>query len=401
MPGSPGKHGSNGPRLAIIPNDPVDLYLKSGYGAGWLKAYFNPARFFTEVYSLAPYEQVDGALVGVIPRPTPAERLPQALQTLGIDVVRAYGGAHPCEIACSHKVPGIPVVVSVHDTTPELLHPSIVDADVVLCVSEAVRRLALSRVGHDRVWLLPNRVDFSVMRPRTPDETADLAVKYPYKYPILHVGRRSVQKNLDNLIRALAMLGSEYCLVAAGRGSLDEYSRLAADLGVRDRCFFVDAIANEELPRYFSWARCMCNPSRWEGMSIVLIEALASGAVLVASDIPEISESVHDGDNGVLIKDFENPGAIAAAIRTACTDETLRTQVRGRARKSVEQFERSRIDALEAGYYAKVLELQAAGTFRVPVGARIQKRLTDAARSMPGPIKDTLRPFIGRQPNGR
>ena len=49
-------------------------------------------------------------------------------------------------------------------------------------------------------------------------------------------------------------------------------------------------------------------------MSIVLIEALAAGAILVASDIPEIAESVHDGENGLLVKDYENPEAIAEAI---------------------------------------------------------------------------------------
>ena len=52
----------------------------------------------------------------------------------------------------------------------------------------------------------------------------------------------------------------------------------------------------------------------------MLIEALAAGAILVTSDIPEISESVHHGENGLLIKDYESAAAIAAMIRTACTD---------------------------------------------------------------------------------
>jgi glycosyltransferase involved in cell wall biosynthesis len=279
-----------------------------------------------------------------------------------------------------------------------MLHDSIADADVVLCVSEAVRRLVLTKFPHeDRVWILPNRVNFDVMRLRGADETAELSAKYPFKYPILHVGRRSVQKNLDNLIKALRILGPDYCLIASGRGPLEEYERLATEQGVRERCFFLDAIPNEDLPRYFSWARCMCNPSRWEGMSIVLIEALASGAVLVASDIPEISESVHHRENGLLIQDYENAGAIADMIRLACTDEEVRRTVRGQARKSVEQFERTRIDTLEAGYYEKTLSLNAAGAFHVPFGTRIQRSLSRRARNvLPGQVKQTLRPLIGR-----
>jgi glycosyltransferase involved in cell wall biosynthesis len=385
-------------RLGIIPNDPIDLYLSAGYGAGWLRAYFNPARFFDKVYSLSPYEQVDGALVDVIPHPTPEAELRRAIRRLKVDIVRAYGGSHPSDIACRNKVNGVPVVVSVHDTSTHMLHDSIADADVVLCVSDAVRKLVSTKfLRDDRLWILPNRVDFSVMRPRGPEETAHLDAKYPFKHRILHIGRRSVQKNLDNLIRAVGILGSDYCLIASGKGPLDQYARLASEQGVLDRCFFLDSISNLDLPLYFSWASCMCNPSRWEGMSIVLIEALASGAILVASDIPEISESVHHGENGLLVRDYENAAAIAATIRTACTDDGVRQTLRANAPPSVAQFERSKIDALEAGYYQKTLDLQAAGAFDVPLQKRVYRSAgRQARRVLPTPVKDALKPFLGR-----
>jgi glycosyltransferase involved in cell wall biosynthesis len=376
-------------RLAIIPNDPIDLYLTAGYSATWLKKYFNPNKVFDEVYSLSPYEQVDGEIVGVIPRRTPAQHLHRAIRELDIQVVRAYGGFHPCEIACENQVNGVPVVVSVHDMLPELLHPSIARADVVICVSDVVRKLVLTRFQRlDRVWMLPNRVDFTVMRPRSPHETEDLTATYPFKYPVLHVGRRNEAKNLDNLIRALRILGPDYCVIATGRGPLEPYKRIASEEGVLERCFFLDSIANEELPRYFSWARCMCNPSRHEAMSIALIEALASGAVLVTSDIPAISETVHDGENGLLVKEVEDPGSIAAAVCRACTDEGVRQTLKANARRSVEQFEQSRIDALEAGYYEKVLELRAAGAFRRPVGTRIRGSIGRVARNRPSELID-------------
>jgi len=382
-------------RLAVIPNDPVDLYLSSGYGAAWLKAYFNPAGFFDDVYSLSSYEQVDGNLVGLIVQPTAPADLHRRLRELRIDVVRAYGGSHSCAVACRDKVSGVPVVVSVHDTSPSLLDPAIARADVVLCVSAAVKQLVAQHVKtHDRLWMLPNRVDSSVMRPYSAAETADLDVRYPHRYRILHVGRKTRQKNLDNLIKALAILGSDYCLLASGKGSTGEYEQLAAQERVLDRCYFIEAIANEELPRYFSWADCMCNPSRWEGMSIVLIEALAAGAILVASDIPEISESITDGENGLLIREFEQPSAIAAAIRTACTNAEVRRTLRANARTSVERFERSRIDALEAGYYQTVLDMRAAGVFDQPLATRATRALVrNARRVLPPAIKDVIRPF--------
>jgi len=385
-------------RLAIIANDPIDLYLSSGYSAGWLKSYFNPSGFFDEVYSLAPYECRDGSAVGVTAMATPAEELPRRLGELKIDVVRAYGGSHPCVIACGGKVSGIPVIVSVHDALPDLLDRSIADADVVLCVSETVRRLVANTCKQDsRTWLLPNRVDFAEMRPHAAEDTADLTREYPFKYRIVHVGRKVPEKNLDNLIRSLRLLGPDYCLLAVGKGPTAEYARIAAEEGVTERCFFIEAVANDQLARYFSWADCSCTPSRTEAFAVVVIEALASGAMVVGSAIPAIRELIADGENGLLITDYENPSAIAEVVRTACTDQLVRQVSMANARRSVERFERSQIDALEAGYYQKVLDLQAAGAFDVPLRKRIPSAIgRRARRTLLRPVKQTLKPLIGR-----
>jgi glycosyltransferase involved in cell wall biosynthesis len=388
-------------RLAIIANDPIGLYLSSGYGAGWLKDYFNPTGFFDEVYSLAPYEHDDGVSVGVTTMPTPVDQLPRRLRELEIDVVRAYGGGHPCAIACGGRAAGIPVVVSVHDALPDLLDQSIVDADVVICVSETVKRLVAGRFERsDRNWLLPNRVDFTEMRRYSRSEVADLSARYPFKHKILQVGRKVWEKNIDTLIRSLRLLGADYCLIAVGKGPVDGYARLAADEGVADRCFFIDAIANDQLARYFSFADCSCTPSRSEAFAVVVIEALATGAMVVGSDIPAIRELIVHGTNGLLVGDYENPAAIANMISIACRDQRLRDRVMANARQSVERFERKRIDALEASYYESVLEMKAAGAFRVPLGRRLQRSIRHRARRirnrLPEPVKQTLRPLIGR-----
>jgi glycosyltransferase involved in cell wall biosynthesis len=372
-------------RLGIIANDPIDLYLSSGYGANWLKDYFNPAGFFDEVYSLAPYECGDATAVGVIAVPTPVEDLARRLRGLQIDVVRAYGGGHPSAIACGGKVKDIPVIVSVHDALPSVLDRSIEDADIVWCVSETVKRLvAKSFKRQDRVWLLPNRVDFNEMRPYGSEEVADLTRRYPFKYKIVQVGRKVWEKNIDNLIRSLRLLGSEYCLLAVGKGSTDQYAKVAAEEGVSERCFFIDAIPNDQLARYYSWADCSCTPSRTEAFASVLIEALASGAMVVGSDIPSIREVIVHGQNGLLIADYENPAAIAEVVKTACTDPGVRAVATANARPSVEPFERSRVDALEAGYYQKVIELQAAGEFEVPLRNRIHRAIGRRARRLTG-----------------
>lgn len=344
-------------RLAVIPSEPIQAYLSAGYDADWLRKYYNPNHYFDEVYLLSPLENNHDDLLGMKVIHTKPRQLRMRLKSLRIDVVRAYGGYWACDMACNHRVAGIPVVVSVHQTLREDLFDSIKRADYVWCVAGAVEDVVLERYPDPRrVWLLPNRVDFDFMQARVGDDFADLNTAYPFKYPIVHVGRRDAQKNLDTQIAALALLPHHYCLIAIGRGERIEYEQLAQKYGVEDRIFLIDAVKHQDLARYYTWASCMCTPSRYEGFGMVFIEALACGAIVVTSDIGPMNEYITHQQNGLLVKDFEDPRALAAMITQACTDGDLRKRIHAQARKSVEQFERSKIDTLEESYYQKVLD---------------------------------------------
>jgi glycosyltransferase involved in cell wall biosynthesis len=358
-------------RLAVIPSDPLEAYKKKGT-ASWLKDYYNPLHFFDKVYLLSPLEEKGGYEFGLNIIPTKPQQLKSCIKELGIDVVRAYGGYWACDLACQNKLKGIPVVVSIHDTNVKLLHDSIKKADVIFCVSEAVRELVLTRVDKsDMVWLLPNRVNFNTMRPYPKNELMSLDAEYPFKYKILHVGRKSEEKNLDTVIKVLKILGKEYCLLAIGRGNQDLYKDLAKEHGVMEQCYFIESINNEDLARYYSWADCMCTPSRWEGFGVVFIEALACETVTVTSDIAPMNEYIRHGENGLLVEDYENPHALAEVVKAACTDIHLRNTIRKNARKSIEMFEKSRIDKREVDYYQKILAMKHNGAFNLSFWERI------------------------------
>jgi len=345
-------------RLAVIPSDPIEAYLQAGYNRNWLEDYYNPCKFFDEVFLLSPLERDNPSLLGMKVIRTKPDELRKKLRDLNLDIVRAYGGYWACDMACNNKINGVPVVVSVHDTRPELLYKAIKKTDVIFCVSEGVRKLVLTKFRNpEKVWILPNRVNFSVMRPYSKDKLDDLNNNYPFKYKIFHVGGKSSVKNLDTLIRVLEILGDEYCLLAVGRGDEEKYVKLAEELGVSKQCYFIESIKNEELARYYSWVDCMCTPSRWEGFGIVFIEALACEAIVVTSDIAPMNEYIKNMINGLLVKDYENPQALAQMIKLACTNGKVRESLKRNARKSVEEFEKSRIDNLEVSYYQKVLEM--------------------------------------------
>ena len=352
-------------RLAVIPSDPLEAYKRKGTTL-WLEDYYNSLHFFDEVFLLSPLEKEERYEFSMNIVPTKLEQLKRNIRELNIDVIRAYGGYWACDMACNNKVIGVPVVVSVHDRRPEYLHNSIKMADIVFCVSDVVKELVLTKFRRkDRVWILPNRVNFNIMHPYPKNKLEALDDKYPFKYRILHIGRKSREKNLDTLIRALKILGNEYCVLAVGVGDKDEYVKLAEEQGIREQCYFIESIKNEKLACYYSWVDCMCVPSRCEGFGMVFIEALACEAVVVTSDIAPMNEYIEHMKNGLLVKDYENPQTLAKMIRIACNDKWLREFLKKNAKKSVERFEKSRIDKLETDYYKKILSMAQNDEFNV------------------------------------
>jgi glycosyltransferase involved in cell wall biosynthesis len=343
-------------RLAVVPSDPLEEYEKAGYGS-WLEKYYNPDGFFDEVYCLSPLEREARFAHGMKVVPTPETAFTERVRSLGIDVVRAYGGYWAADLACGRQVPGVPVVVSLHDARPAWLHDSVRDATRVVAVSGSVRDLAVSRgIPAERLVSIPNRVDFRVFTPITDPQTrADWAARFPVRFRILHVGRRDPVKNLDSLLRALALLGNDYGVIGIGRGDVEPYQTLAAELGITNRCWFIDSVPSAELPVFYSGCSCMCTPSRNEGFGIVFVEALACEAVVVASDIAPMNEYIRHEKNGLLVKQYEEPQALAEMLERACNDEFLRQQLQSQARESVRAFEWDHVSRQEARMYEELL----------------------------------------------
>lgn len=101
---------------------------------------------------------------------------------------------------------------------------------------------------------------------------------------ILCVGRLSAQKGQDRLLRAVARLDRpEVRVVLAGDGPEDGALRdLAAELGLADRVTFAGRV--DPRPLYAS-ATVVAMPSRWEGMSVALLEAMATGNAVVTTRV--------------------------------------------------------------------------------------------------------------------
>jgi glycosyltransferase involved in cell wall biosynthesis len=158
---------------------------------------------------------------------------------------------------------------------------------------------------------------------------------------ILGVGRHAPQKDFKTLIESFAILSKEYYddvqLIIQGKGECtSEYKSVAERLNIReDVCFpgFVD-----DPFRYMSNADVFCLSSRLEGLSNVLIEAMACGTPVVSTDCPSgPAEVLKNGEYGELVP-IGDPEAMKNALMTTLENPIPAEKLKNRAQDfSVEE----------------------------------------------------------------
>ena len=111
----------------------------------------------------------------------------------------------------------------------------------------------------------------------------------------LAVGRLAYQKNHEILLRALARV-DRVCLVVAGEGELrDHLERVTRELGLEERVHLIGEVDKQTVADLMLAADLFLMPSRFEGLSNALLEALAAGLPVVASDVPAQAEVLDAG----------------------------------------------------------------------------------------------------------
>lgn len=196
--------------------------------------------------------------------------------------------------------------------------------DLVVCVGEGEAAHARHRRVSARHVVIRNGVDLASFTPAGERARAaardQLGLGLGAQAPLaVCIGRVTRQKGQDVLLTAWPQVrrwcpGAQLCIV--GDGDLLPTLRGDAPPGVH----FVPPVTD---PRaWYAAADVVVLPSRWEGLSLTLLEALASGCPVVVSDIPGLAEAVTPGV-GALVPVDDAP-AVAGALTRRLTDADLR-----------------------------------------------------------------------------
>ena len=344
-------------KLVFIPLDSTEDLIRTGIGMNHIENSYNPGGYFDEVYVISSKDEVNDYNTLKFIKADVSD-ISDLIKEIKPIAVRANAGYDCSDIALACRVKDIPIMISVHDSRMENISQSLIFADKVVCVSEEVKKVVSKYTSVDTrdLLMLPRFVDNSIFtRKFNTFFFTELNKKYGEGVHIIHVGRKSYEKNIETVIKSLVYLPKDYSLVQIGLGDSTKYEVIARSLNVLDRCFFVGGIPREELALYYSWADCMCTPSRREGFGLVFIEACACGCPVVTSNIGPMNEYLEDKKTALLVDDYENPYNIAKCILEICSNKVLAGEIRRNSKKVACRFDISNANSKEKENYIQLL----------------------------------------------
>ncbi len=205
-------------------------------------------------------------------------------------------------------------------------------AGAVITVCQALKdRLCEIGAAPDRITVLRNGVDLQLFHPQDRDAPR---LKYGVTGKVaLSVGHLIARKAHDLVIRAVAGMPDVTLLIAGEGPERGALIALAASLGIAGRVRFLGQVAPGALAEIYAAADVLVLASSREGWANVLLEAMASGTPVVATNVNGTPEVIADPRLGVLVEERSAP-ALARAIRALREKAPDRAAVRAYA----EQF---------------------------------------------------------------
>lgn len=232
---------------------------------------------------------------------------------------------------------GVECPQSVLDEEVKLLSRS----DVIIALSQSEQRTLIREYGVEskKIEIVPNGVSeyFRGSQPLPTSPRSQLRV--------VSIGRLCRQKGTDTLLAAFDLLdirarNLSLVLIGSGYGEVNFEASVRDSVIVsplRDQISIVDRLPNAELPSVLRKAEIYVQASRYESQGVAILEAMACGCAVIASDLPAIREYAISGVNALLVPP-ENPQAIADAIWTLYTNSEFRAKLSRRARATAEKF---------------------------------------------------------------
>lgn len=238
----------------------------------------------------------------------------------------------------------------------QLLQPFFDRLDARIAVSEAARD-AVARYFPGPYDIVPNGIDYERFAP----PVEPLPIYTGQRPTILFVGRLEKRKGFQYLLEAFArvrMLVPNAQLLVAGAYTKEDKEPFVVQArrdGIRG-VHFLGYVAEDAKAQLFQSCDICCVPSTgFESFGIVLLEAMAAGRPLVASNIPGYRGVMADGREGLLVEP-EDPEALASALVALLRDPERRAHMGAQGQETAQGFAWPKVAARVLDLYHALLE---------------------------------------------
>jgi len=204
--------------------------------------------------------------------------------------------------------------------------------------------------------VIPNGVDTTHFCP----DVAPIEELSDGKLNILFVGRLEKRKGADYLLKAYrhvkrAIPNSRLIIVGPGTRLRRKYEKMAEKNGMED-VVFVGFASYDDLPRYYKTADVFCAPATgWESFGIILLEAMAVGRPVVASNIDGYASILTHGTEGLLVPPKDEV-SLSQALISLLNDKALREQMGARGLIKSREYDWQNVARRILDYYNEILK---------------------------------------------
>jgi glycosyltransferase involved in cell wall biosynthesis len=222
--------------------------------------------------------------------------------------------------------------------------------------TEMLEALREAGIAPEKLALISNGIELTAPRNTNPCALKQELSENPERPVVLFVGRLVKEKGVDRLLRAWASLpGHEtMLLLIVGDGPLrEDLESQAKKLRLFPSVRFLGHQA--EVSKFYSVADLFVLPSKTEGMSNSLLEAMAAGLPVVASKVGGNKDVIEDQQSGFLV-DWEDTTLCAEMLLTLLSDTELRQRMGNAARRQVSAFAMSDVAERYHDLYQAVLQ---------------------------------------------
>jgi glycosyltransferase involved in cell wall biosynthesis len=277
-------------------------------------------------------------------------RLARLIWARKIQIVHLNAHFEAPIVAAACMAAGVPLVVHVRNMVDRPVKNLFRGVNGIICISEAVRNSLISEGGltanqvAERVWIIPDGRDISS---RGGDDRNAVRKEFGLddETPLIGMAARfTPMKGQDTFLQMAALVltkipSARFLLVGSdeaasgGTGWTKHLHELEEELGLNGKVIF--AGYRHDMPNVLAAMDCFVHPSKRGAFVSVLIEAMASGVPIVASDVDGIPECVGRQGAAILVSPANAHTCAEAVIRIA-TDKELAARMSASGRRRAE-----------------------------------------------------------------